>query len=153
MKKIIFFFILFNITLGAQPKELVLNFHHKMDGQALSNTLVGLNNLGNQFKFSRLQYYVDDIQIIYNHSDTFFYPNVLLIDALSEENTKVNLGSLNLDSVSAIRFAIGVGPDVNNLDPSVYPTSHPLAPKFPSMRWGWAAATDLSVQKALVGHL
>ncbi|MEC8459118.1 MAG: MbnP family protein, partial [Bacteroidota bacterium] len=61
------------------------------------------------------------------------------IDALSEENTKVYLGSLNLDSVSAVRFAIGVGPDVNNLDPSVYPISHPLAPKFPSMHWGWAA--------------
>ena len=51
MKKL-YSFVLFNITLGAQPKELVLNFHHKMDGQALSNTLVGLNNLGNQFIFT-----------------------------------------------------------------------------------------------------
>ncbi len=139
MKKIVLFFVLFNITLGAQPKELVLNFHHTMDGQALTNALVGVNNLGNQFKYSRLQYYVDDIEIIYNQGDTFSYPGVLLIDALSEENTTVNLGSLDFNSISAVRFAVGVGPDLNNLDPSVYPTTHPLAPKFPSMHWGWAA--------------
>ena len=151
MKKIVFFLILCTFALSAQPKELVLNFHHKMDGQALTNTLVGVNNLGNQFKFSRLQYYVDDIEIVYNQSDTFFYPNVLLIDALSEENTKVYLGSLNLDSVSAVRFAIGVGPDVNNLDPSVYPISHPLAPKFPSMHWGWAAGYRFVCAEGLGG--
>ena len=139
MKKIVLFFVLFNITLAAQPKELVLNFHHTMDGQALTNALVGINNLGNQFKYSRLQYYVDDIEIIYNQGDTFSYPGVLLIDALSEENTKVNLGSLDFNSISAVRFAVGVGPDLNNLDPSVYPTTHPLAPKFPSMHWGWPA--------------
>jgi hypothetical protein len=139
MKKIVLFFVFLNISLGAQPKELVLNFHHTMDGQALTNALIGVNNLGNQFKYSRLQYYVDDIEIIYNQGDTFSYPGVLLIDALSEENTKVNLGSLDFNSISAVRFAVGVGPDLNNLDPSVYPTTHPLAPKFPSMHWGWAA--------------
>ena len=147
MKKIVLFFVLFNITLGAQPKELVLNFHHTMDGQALTNALVGINNLGNQFKYSRLQYYVDDIEIIYNQGDTFSYPGVLLIDALSEENTKVNLGSLDFNSISAVRFAVGVGPDLNNLDPSVYPTTHPLAPKFPSMHWGWAAAMGTIVRR------
>ena len=119
MKKIVLFFVLFNITLGAKPKELVLNFHHTMDGQALTNALVGVNNLGNKFKYSRLQYYVDDIEIIYNQGDTFSYPGVLLIDALSEENTTVNLGSLDFNSISAVRFAVGVGPDLNNLDPSV----------------------------------
>ena len=71
--------------------------------------------------------------------DTFTYPQVLLINALEEELTSVDLGSLSFDSITAVRFAVGVGPDVNNLDPSTYPAAHPLAPKSPSMHWGWAA--------------
>ena len=53
--------------------------------------------------------------------------------------TSVDLGLLSFDSITAVRFAVGVGPDVNNLDPSTYPAAHPLAPKSPSMHWGWAA--------------
>ena len=127
-----------NLLLG-QSKELVLSIDHLMAGQPLTDSLIGSNNLGNQFKYSRLQYYVDDIQIIYDQGDTFTYNDVLLIDALAEPQTVVSLGSLNFDSITAVRFAVGVGPDVNNLDPSTYTPNLPLAPKNPSMHWGWAA--------------
>ena len=140
MKRILLLSLVFgSLSLAAQTKELTLNFHHMMAGESLTDSLVGTNNLGNQFKFNRLQYYVDDIEIIYNQGDTFTYPGVLLIDALAEEMTSVDLGALDFDSITAVRFAVGVGPDVNNLDPSTYPASHPLAPQFPSMHWGWAA--------------
>ncbi|MGB0183444.1 MAG: MbnP family protein [Schleiferiaceae bacterium] len=140
MKRFLLLTLVFgSLSLAAQTKELVLNFHHVMDGQVVTDSLVGTNNLGNQFKFNRLQYYVDDIEIIYDQGDTFTYPQVLLINALEEELTSVDLGSLSFDSITAVRFAVGVGPDVNNLDPSTYPAAHPLAPKSPSMHWGWAA--------------
>lgn len=140
MKRLLLLSLVFgSLSLAAQTKELTLNFHHMMAGESLTDSLVGTNNLGNQFKFNRLQYYVDDIEIIYNQGDTFTYPGVLLIDALAEEMTSVDLGSLDFDSITAVRFAVGVGPDVNNLDPSTYPAAHPLAPQFPSMHWGWAA--------------
>ena len=140
MKRIVLLSLVFgSLSLAGQTKELTLNFHHMMAGESLTDSLVGTNNLGNQFKFNRLQYYVDDIEIIYNQGDTFTYPGVLLIDALAEEMTSVDLGALDFDSITAVRFAVGVGPDVNNLDPSTYPAAHPLAPQFPSMHWGWAA--------------
>ncbi|MGB1112655.1 MAG: MbnP family protein [Schleiferiaceae bacterium] len=140
MKRLLLLTLVFgSLSLAAQTKELVLNLHHMMDGQSVTDSLVGTNNLGNQFKFNRLQYYVDDIEIIYDQGDTFSYPQVLLINALEEEITSVDLGSLSFDSITAVRFAVGVGPDVNNLDPSTYPAAHPLAPKSPSMHWGWAA--------------
>ena len=140
MKRIVLLSLVFgSLSLAGQTKELTLNFHHMMAGESLTDSLVGTNNLGNQFKFNRLQYYVDDIEIIYNQGDTFTYPGVLLIDALAEEMTSVDLGALDFDSITGVRFAVGVGPDVNNLDPSTYPAAHPLAPQFPSMHWGWAA--------------
>ena len=140
MKRILLLtFVLTQLSLSSQTKEIVLNIHHRVDGISLSDSAVGVNNLGNQFKYSRLQYYIDDIEVIYDQGDTFSYPEVHLINALSEEISTINLGSLDFSSVSAIRFAIGVGPDLNNLDPTVYPTTHPLAPKFPSMHWGWTS--------------
>tara|TARA_B100000900_G_scaffold415248_1_gene444424 strand:- start:7294 stop:8241 length:948 start_codon:yes stop_codon:yes gene_type:complete len=140
MKRFLFLSLVFgSLSLVAQTKQLVLNFHHMMDGQYVTDSLLGINNLGNQFKFNRIQYYVDDIQIIYNQADTFTYPEVLLINGLEEELTSVDLGALSFDSITAVRFAVGVAPDVNNLDPSTYPAAHPLAPKSPSMHWGWAA--------------
>ena len=148
MKRFLLLTLVFgSLSLAAQTKELVLNFHHMMSGQSVSDSLVGTNNLGNQFKFHRLQYYVDAIEIIYDQGDTFSYPEVLLINALEEELTSVDLGSLSFDSITAVRFAVGVGPDVNNLDPSTYPAAHPLAPKSPSMHWDGLRAIDSFVPR------
>lgn len=137
-KTLLFALLLVSSTLFGQTKELVLNIEHLLGQSPLTTSAIGTNNLGNQMKYSRLQYYIDDIQVEYNQDSVFEYPQVLLIDALNG-NTKVNLGSIQADSISAIRFAIGVGPDLNNLDPSTYPAAHPLAPKNPSMHWGWTA--------------
>lgn len=139
MKRMILLtFALASISLVGQTKELVLNIEHLLGQTPLTTSAIGTNNLGNQMKYSRLQYYVDDIQVEYNQDSVFEYPQVLLIDALNG-TTQVNLGSITADSITAIRFAIGVGPDLNNLDPSTYPASHPLAPKNPSMHWGWTS--------------
>ena len=128
-----------SLGLSAQTStELVLNIDHMVGQDPLTTTAVGTNNLGNQFTFSRLQYYIDDIQVEYNVDSVFDYQGVVLVDAL-DGSTTVSLGNVTLDSVTAIRFAVGVGPDVNNLDPSTYPASHPLAPKNPSMHWGWTS--------------
>lgn len=139
MKRFLLFTLMFaSVTMVGQTKELVLNIEHLLGQNPLTTSAIGTNNLGNQMKYSRLQYYVDDIQVEYDQDSVFEFPQVLLIDAL-DGDTKVNLGSIQADSITAIRFAIGVGPDLNNLDPSTYPASHPLAPKNPSMHWGWTA--------------
>lgn len=139
MKKLLLLTLLFaSVAMFGQTKELVLNIEHLLGQSPLTTSAVGTNNLGNQLKYSRLQYYIDDIQVEYDQDSVFEYSQVLLIDALNGD-TKVNLGSIQADSITAIRFAIGVGPDLNNLDPSTYPASHPLAPKNPSMHWGWTA--------------
>jgi len=49
------------------------------------------------------------------------------------------LGNFSITTLEGVKFSVGVDPSVNNLDPASYPMSHPLAPKSPSMHWGWAA--------------
>tara|TARA_B100000767_G_scaffold65656_1_gene61995 strand:- start:881 stop:1837 length:957 start_codon:yes stop_codon:yes gene_type:complete len=142
MKKIIltFFAVTFSVALFCQTtKELVLTINHTMASAPLTSSSVGVNNLGNQFKFSRLEYYMGDIQVIYDNDSVFNYPEVVLIDALDAAATNLYLGSQSLDSVTAVRFAIGVSASLNHLDPSTYSPQSPLAPKSPSMHWGWSA--------------
>lgn len=50
-----------------------------------------------------------------------------------------SLGKFNITTIEKITLAIGVNSAVNHLDPSTYSSSHPLAPKSPSMHWGWTA--------------
>ena len=142
MRKIIliFFAFIFSVTLFSQStKELVLTIDHTMASAPLTSSSIGVNNLGNQFNFSRLEYYMGDIQVIYDNDSIFNYPEVVLIDALDAATTNLYLGSQSLDSVTAVRFAIGVGTSLNHLDPSIYSSQSPLAPKSPSMHWGWSA--------------
>ena len=142
MKKIIltFFALICSVALFSQTtKELVLTIDHTMASVPLTSSSVGVNNLGNQFNFSRLEYYMGDIQVIYDNDSVFNYPEVVLIDALDAATTNLYLGSQSLDSVTAVRFAIGVGTTLNHLDPSIYSSQSPLAPKSPSMHWGWSA--------------
>ena len=142
MRKIIliFFAFIFSVALFSQStKELVLTIDHTMTSAPLTSSSIGVNNLGNQFNFSRLEYYMGDIQVIYDNDSVFNYPEVVLIDALDAATTNLYLGSQSLDSVTAVRFAIGVGTSLNHLDPSIYSSQSPLAPKSPSMHWGWSA--------------
>jgi len=142
MRKIIliFFAFIFSVALFSQStKELVLTIDHTIASAPLTSSSIGVNNLGNQFNFSRLEYYMGDIQVIYDNDSVFNYPEVVLIDALDAATTNLYLGSQSLDSVTAVRFAIGVGTSLNHLDPSIYSSQSPLAPKSPSMHWGWSA--------------
>ncbi|HHG86155.1 MAG TPA: T9SS type A sorting domain-containing protein, partial [Bacteroidetes bacterium] len=49
------------------------------------------------------------------------------------------LGNFTFTSLEGIKFSVGVDSASNHLDPSSYAASHPLAPKSPSMHWGWSA--------------
>lgn len=53
------------------------------------------------------------------------------------QNVKEDLGSHSITSVEAVSFYIGVDTPINHADPSLQPMGHPLAPKSPSMHWGW----------------
>ena len=51
----------------------------------------------------------------------------------------VELGKFDITTLESINFSVGVDPAVNNQNPTQWSASHALAPKSPSMHWGWAA--------------
>lgn len=96
------------------------------------------NNMDHDFEVTRLEYYISGITIIHDNGTATPVPDTwILVNAASA--TEVELGSFPITEVEAIHFTIGVDPEHNHLDPASFPSSHPLAPKSPSMHWGWTA--------------
>lgn len=138
MKKIFLLFSLslFSIGVFAQT-NFKLNIQHKLGEENFALEMSANNNLDQNFKTSRLEYYISEISI--SHDDgmkTTIDDLWILVDA--SEQTLVDLGEHSISSIDKINFHIGVNPEHNHEDPASYPSDHPLAPQFPSMHWGWA---------------
>lgn len=116
-----------------------LYVEHKLGTSPFALNQSTTNNLGGDFKVERLQYYMSNFAIIHDGGQT------LKIDTLYVLMNAANAGEIMLgqysgiDTVEAIQFSIGVNAPVNNQDPSQWPGNHALAPKSPSMHWGWSA--------------
>tara|TARA_B110001450_G_scaffold102199_1_gene96726 strand:+ start:802 stop:1749 length:948 start_codon:yes stop_codon:yes gene_type:complete len=125
-----------NIAIS-QSKTVLLNIEHRIGTDTCATGVEGINNLGNPFKLNRIQYYMDEIILVHDGGSSDTAAALALVDGFSE--TSLNLGTFTVDSLESIRFAIGVNASLNHLDPTTYNPNHPLAPKSPSMHWGWTA--------------
>ncbi len=136
-----------SFELNAQ-NNIMLNINHKLSDVDFELNEAAKNNMDHDFKITRLEYYISEISLLHDGGvETKIEDLWILVDAARE--TEVDLGQYDITSVEKIVFHIGVDRDHNHLDPSSYPSSHPLAPKFPSMHWGWTAGYRFV---ALEGH-
>lgn len=115
-----------------------LQIDHQLNGSAFDPALVAQNDLGNDFKTNRLQYYLAEIVLVHDGGQFTPVNNTwFLVDA--NQPFDEALGNFPITNLEAIRFAVGVEQPTNHQDPAGYPANHPLAPKNPSMHWGWQA--------------
>lgn len=151
MRNIIFIlgFVLSANILGAQSKAVVLHIEHRVGTDTSTVGIEGINNLGNPFKLNRIQYYVDEIILIHDGGSIDTADALTLVDGFNV--TSINLGMFTLDSLESLRFAVGVNASLNHLDPTTYNPSHPLAPKSPSMHWGWTSGYRFIAAEGLSG--
>lgn len=124
-------------ALGQNALKLEIN--HKLGSNAFAVNQTATNNLGHSFNLNRLQYYMSGFEITHDGSQTTTLTGVYaLVDATAP--VQIDLGNYpGITNVEAIKFSIGVNTPENNADPSLWPATHPLAPKSPSMHWGWAS--------------
>lgn len=140
MKKIVLFltaFLMLNL-LGNAQNNVQLNINHKLSQVTFQFNDGAKNNMDHSFYASRLEYYISEISIIHDGGiETPVTGKYILVDA--SQSTEVDLGDFDVTEVEGINFHIGVDEAANHSDPASYSADHPLAPKFPSMHWGWAA--------------
>jgi hypothetical protein len=117
MKKILYLLsaALISNVLMAQSKTVILTIDHKIGLDTCAAGIEGVNNLGNQFKINRIQYYMDEIILVHDGATSDTSIVLALVDGFDQ--TSLNLGSFTLDSIESIRFAIGVNSSLNHLDP------------------------------------
>jgi len=132
--------------------QINMVIHHQMNGEALEFNTVTDNNLGQSFFLDRMQYYVSGFSVIHDGgTETVFEDIYALITAGSEATTTVDLGLHDINTIEKVLFHIGVDEPKNHLDPTAYPADHPLAPKVPSMHWGWAGGYRFIALEGLSG--
>lgn len=127
----------FMATSFAQT-PITLNINHKMGTEDFALKVAGENNMGNNFNVSRLEYYISQITIVHDGGMETAATDVYIL-VNGEDPVAADLGSHNVTNVEGIKFSVGVDQAKNHLDPASFPMTHPLAPKFPSMHWGWNA--------------
>ncbi len=141
MKKINLFIIatLICSISQAQNKEIVVNINHLYNNEVVNFDSTYLVGEDIPIKFDRIEYYIHCNNLLSNlNIATYFSDKYLLVNA---SQNIYNLGEIELidDNITSFNFNIGVASNLNHADPSQWETSHPLAPKIPSMHWGWAA--------------
>ena len=152
MKKILLltFVILFNYIIKGQNKEVAVVINHLYDGEVLSfdNTYIIGDNI--PIRFDRIEYYIHLNSLISNQNiATDFIDKYILVNA---DQNNYNIGEIELldDDLISLNFNIGVEYNLNHADPSLQDSSHPLAPQFPSMHWGWAAGYRFAALEGMI---
>ena len=152
MKNIILiaFLTIINYSIKAQNKEIVVEINHLYDGEVLNfdSTYIVGNNI--PIRFDRIEYYIHLNSLISNQNiATDLIDKYILVNA---NQNNYNIGEIELldDDLISLNFNIGVEYNLNHADPSLQDSSHPLAPQFPSMHWGWAAGYRFAALEGMI---
>ncbi len=119
-------------------QDIYFRINHKLGNNTFQMNTSATNNIGNEFSVRRLQYYISEITLVHDGGTETLVPNTWIL-ADAGQPLDILLGNFNISNLEGVHFGIGVEQASNHLDPSSYQMSHALAPKSPSMHWGWSA--------------
>ncbi len=131
-------FLMLTFTFSYGQKEVYLHINQYIGNAPFTIGDEGTNNLGTRFSISRLEYYISSIKLHHDGGTTTDVNDKYIL--VSNGNAVDELiGDFNIGVLDSITFSVGVDPSNNHADPTLWPSSHPLAPRSPDMHWGWAA--------------
>lgn len=137
---------------GHSQVNLNLNIQHLLGSEEMELGKQINSTDGHPFEISRLQYYISQISVFHdNGKQTKVKDTWALITTGNKEQTTIELGEYDMTQVDKIIFHVGVEEEVNHDDPALWPADHPLAPKNPSMHWGWVGGYRFVAMEGLCG--
>jgi hypothetical protein len=139
-KNVLLFLSIIMIATSAMAQKMVdLHINHLLNGEPMAFMKTVPSPTGGYFfKVETLRYYVSGIKITHDGGKVTEAKNVyILVNPATSGDTP--LGMFDVTNVEAIEFSIGVDKVTNHLDPTTYPTTHPLAMQNPTMHWGWTS--------------
>jgi len=140
----------FTLSLVGQQR-VWLKINHQLDGAPFAFNTPAYNNRGEKFNVQRLEYFLSQFAIKHDGDKTTQVDSFALVNAGS--NTLISLGMHDsIQQVQSISFGVGVYAPVNNADPAQWPAGHPLAPRNPSMHWGWTSGYRFVAMEGKAGE-
>lgn len=127
-----------------------LDITNKLSGSAFAFNVAAKNDISNDFKITRLEYYISKISIKHDGGTVTEVPNHYIL-VNGGQNVTDDLGMYNITNVESVSFYVGVDTPINHADPSLQPTGSPLAPRTPSMHWGWAGGYRFAAFEGMAG--
>lgn len=133
--------LLFIATTMMAQSNVTIKINHFLSGETYENGKVVSNDLEQSFMIDRLEYYLSGFSIVHDGGQVTPIDDIYVLVSLAEssEPTAIDLGDHDINELEAVKFHFGIDEAANHSDPAAYHASHALAPKFPSMHWGWAA--------------
>lgn len=141
----------FSGSLFAQTNTVICSFSHKAGNTplVLDQTEFTIWN-GKTMKLSRAEFYLSQPILHLPDSTSVQLAEQFMLVSAKAPAAEFNLGSWPAETVQGVTLHIGIDSSHNHLDPASYPVEHPLAPKNPSMHWGWVAGYNFL---ALQGYI
>lgn len=119
---------------------VVVSFDHEVNDErlVLNSSEFSIWN-GKKVKLSRAEFYLSEIEIIRPDGSTVMLTNQHILASATSPAQAFDLGQWPVSAANGLVVRLGVDPAHNHTDPASYPAEHPLAPKNPSMHWGWVS--------------
>tara|TARA_B110000196_G_C21119002_1_gene652118 strand:+ start:472 stop:1470 length:999 start_codon:yes stop_codon:yes gene_type:complete len=159
---LLFTFLIGSFNSYSQQKEVSLYLSHYYNGEEFELDSNYTIDDSITCTISRLEYYLT-INSLHSNSGglvefggEFYTAEDSLIPYSGKQvlvNTKKHkyaLGIHDITDLSTMGFHIGVPSEINDQDPSIWASNHALAPKEPSMHWGWEAGYRFIAFEAMV---
>ena len=86
---------------------------------------------------SMFRYYVSNIRLIKSDGSEHLISNKYLLVTPSTEN--YDLGEVPIGDYKGLKFNVGIDSVTNHQDPTIYPTTNPLAIQSPGIHWSWSS--------------
>lgn len=151
-----FLFLFFCAFSMSSQSTIQLKINHLLNQESFEFELESKNNLDNKFMLDRLEYYLSTFSIIHDGGQITPIEDLYVLVQMGDETGpvapfEIDLGEFDIQNIESLNFYFGIDAEANHSDPSLWSIDHPLAPKFPSMHWGWAAGYRFIALEGLSG--
>lgn len=122
-------------TPAATTQDLSLKMTSMVGSSALNFYSSFSTTSGQRYTLSMFRYYVSNIRLVKSDGSEYPITGKCLLVTPSTEN--YDLGQVPIGDYRGLKFNIGLDSLTNHSDPTLYPTTNPLAIQSPGIHWDW----------------
>lgn len=123
-------------TVSYAQQDVKIKLMHQYNGQPFVQGQEYVDGQGRTVRIDRAEFYISQFSLEHDGGQVTTLPDLYVLGRPTQ--IEYPMDNLNITTLEAINYTLGVD-SINNFgDPALWPATHPLALQNPSMHWGWA---------------